>query len=373
MGGHIWPFSIRETRQAGAVIVSDAGIDTWSHAWYVDPDGAAARALQALATQPAARSKILPDKVDGYTVGYVKSHGMAWIERAPSRDSTDRLLRGSELPSVVEKMESTLSDLGIPLSARRARSTRHMTDYDVAMPGEPGRAGVRRLDATVDLRFANGAEGLAFLAGVAAVGFPRHKTEIITEAGGRRVETVYMLGEAGKRRLARVYDKGIESGNEFVKRQREVYAKDGTIAAHQVRPARGIHIRPESQGRYTLDTRRSVEEVAAGFARTSFQRRFLPLWRATEGITVGTPQNLAVKLLELQDREEITASQAKSVAGHLLLDAADAHRQSGRQIRRDRSMARRYGLVLAGGVVEECEVDLHDVIEAALAAESWDE
>jgi hypothetical protein len=213
-----------------------------------------------------------------------------------------------------------------------------------------GFGGVRRLDATVDLGFDVASEGLATLAGVAALPLPRVKTQVMREVGGRRVETVYLRGSSGKTVLGRWYDKGVESGAS----------------------ARGMLIRPEYQGRFAKEARLPVDVVAQGsFVRDAFVKRFEPLWRAAKGIKVGSSKELALRLLELQDEGHITPAEAKAMAGHLLLEQADAQRQSRATRYRDRARCRDHGLVLADGVVDEVEIDLGEVIERALDSSAW--
>jgi hypothetical protein len=80
---------------------------------------------------------------------------------------------------------------------------------------------------------------------------------------------------------------------------------------------------------------------------------------------------VAERLRELQDKGVVTPGEAKAVAGHLLLDTADAHQQSRTTVYRDRARARELGLVLADGVTEEVEVDVHAALEQALEADGW--
>ena len=160
-----------------------------------------------------------------------------------------------------------------------------------------------------------------------------------------------MLGSAGRRVLARWYDKGIESGM----------------------APRGELIRPEDQRRFNGRARIPVEAVGPELTRALFQRRFLPLWKATEGVTVGTSPELARRLSELVDAGHLWHTQARTLVGHLVLDEAGIEETwaSARSLRRYRAMARDHGLVLANGVADSCEVDLHEVVEAALEAEDW--
>lgn len=323
-------------------MLTAAGIDTWSVCWYVEDDSPACRAMEHLATDPAPRSQLLPERVVGHRVGWFPGNRMVFAEGHPQEDA---LAPASCLPDVVDKLCAEMADRGVILDRRRVPG------------GFPGRkkppvgfGGVRRLDSTVDLAFDDPAEGLAALAGVAALPLPRVKTQIIREVGGKRVETVYFRGSAGKRVLARWYDKGIESGS----------------------AGRGLYVRPEDQRRFVKDARLDVEALASStFVRDAFVRRFEPLWRAAKGVKVGGVMELAQRLAELQDEGIVSPSEAKRLAGHLVLDAAEAQRQSRAQCYRDRADARKHGLVLADGVLDEVEVDLGQVLERAMDSEAW--
>lgn len=300
------------------------------------------RAIEQLATQKAARSMLIEEPVSGHRVGWFPSVRLLFAEGHPVEGG---LASMDQLPGALEALTRSLADLGIDLSCSRDRhrpSEWHDRDFGVPK--------VRRLDSTIDLRFESAAEGLAVLSGVAALPLARMQTGIRREAGGRRIETVQFFGLGGKTMLGRWYDKGIESGSD----------------------ARGLRIRPEDQRRFPKGARPFVADIATStFARDSFVRRFEPLWKASKGIKVGSCLELAKRLAELQETGHMTPGEAKSVAGHLLLETARAHKQSERQQRRDRALARRHGLVLADGVLDEVEIDLEEVLEAAMDSECW--
>jgi hypothetical protein len=302
--------------------------------------------MKSLATEKAARSDLLAEEVEGHRVGWFPGTRMLFAEGKPAKGG---LCPAYNLPAALERVSEALGDRGIlppgfplrpllgPGFVRREK-------------GGVGFGGVRRLDSTVDIGFRDPAEGLAVLAGVAALPLPRMKTQIIREVGGRRVETVYFRGTSGKRVLGRWYDKGVESGD----------------------VARGLRIRPEDQRRFPKDSRMDVESiVSSGYVRDAFVRRFEPLWRASKGVKVAGVMELAARLAELQDEGVVTPSEAKRIAGHLVLDAAGAQRQARSTCFADRADARRHGLVLADGVLDEVEVDLGEVIERALDSDAW--
>jgi hypothetical protein len=264
---------------------------------------------------------------------------------AEGHPNPEGLAAASILPRVLDDLVEELGGRGIIPERHRAA---------MLWPGKRryGFAGIRRLDSAVDLRFDEPLAGLSALAGVASLPLPRVKTKVIRETGGRRVETVYLHGYSGKAVLGRWYDKGIES-----------HSGD-----------RGTWVRPEDQRRFKPGHRIAVEPVAEStFVRDAFVRRFQPLWQASKGVIVGSAANLGVRLGELVQAGEMSHREARSIAGHLVLEAAGVEEvvapQSSRY--RYRACARAHGLVLADGVLDEVEVDLHEVVEAALDEGAW--
>lgn len=330
--------------------VEDAGIDTWSIAWYLKPESSAEKAMEALATVPAPRSKLIEQPVAGHRVGWFPGARLVFAEGKPGGD--EGLCRTDALPEVADGLQEAISDLGVKLPSYPLRSLVGPVPGGIMRPetGDSGFAGVRRFDATVNLRFDDASEGLAALAGVAALPLPRVKTEVRREVGGRRIETVYLRGSGGKTVLGRWYDKGVESGS----------------------APRGFLIRPEDQRRFAKDARLPVDVVAEGsFVRDSFVKRFQPLWRAAKGVKVGALSELAVRVSELVEDGDMTPGEAKAALGHLVLDSGGQRLQSRATWYRDRAIARRHGLVLADGVDDRVEVDLGDIIEEALESSAW--
>jgi hypothetical protein len=217
--------------------------------------------------------------------------------------------------------------------------------------GEPGFAGLRRVDATVDLQTGSRGRGLAILAGVAAVAAsaPRSQAEVrYAKDGTGTVETVYLRGYSGIKILGRWYDKGLESG----------FAR------------RGLVVRAEDQRRYPKGHRRWPQDLTAQYVRSKFQQRFYPLWQATKGVTVAGHLILADKLAELVDLDELTPRQAEQLAGHLVLSRRGV-RQGRSTVYARRKKLRDLGLVIADGALEEVEVDLHEVLDQALDGVAW--
>jgi hypothetical protein len=322
-----------------------AGVDTWSVAWYVGSDSVGSHAMERLATVPAPRSRLLPDPVGGYRVGWFPGVGMVFAEGHPGGDS---LCSPGRLPEALERLRGSLEEVGVWMPFGRSRPGWGPG----ATPVADGFAGIRRLDLTVDLEFGSGGEGLAVLAGVAAMTMPRLVTSLQRQSGGRAIETVYLKGSGGRRILGRWYDKGIESG----------------LAD------RGRLVRPEDQRRFGSGARlapQAVEESAV--LKALFQQRFLPLWRATEGVTVASVVELIEKVAQLRDAGELTPRQAESLVGFLGFEAAGVENGAASTRYRRAAAARELGLVLADGTTDEVDVDLHAVLEAALEAPGWDD
>jgi hypothetical protein len=311
--------------------------------------------MEALATEPGPRSKLVPGQIEGHRVGWFPGSRLLFAEGHPAGEG--KLCRSSDLPDALARVSGALADLGVLTPTRRlSPRVRPVTGSGgpelarLRSFGGVGFGGVRRLDSTVDLQFDHPAEGLAALCGVAALPLPRCKTQVMREVGGSRIETVYFRGSAGKTVLGRWYDKGIESGT----------------------AARGLKIRPEDQRRFAKESRLDVESIAAStYVRDAFVRRFEPLWRASKGVKVAGVNELAQRLAELVDEGEISPQQAKALAGYLALEAGQANRQSRAQRYRDRARCRSHGLVLADGVLDEVEVDLGAVMERAFDSEAW--
>ncbi len=320
-------------------MVDAAGVDTWSVCWYVKDESPPCKAMDALATEAAPRSKLIPGLVAGHRIGWFPGNRMLYAEGHPVNGS---LAKADQLQEAFALVTGGLAAIGIDVPAHRL--TRPVGERGT------GFGGVRRLDSTVDLTFDTPLEGLAALAGVASLPLPRCKTKVMREAGGRRVETVYFHGYGGKRVLGRWYDKGVESGE----------------------APRGAWVRPEDQRRYASDSRPPLELLSdSTYIRQAFVRRFEPLWQAAKGVKVAGVMELAKRLDQLVQAGEISPTVAKRIAGHLVLDAAGCQHQKRSTLMRDRADARRHGLVLADGLFDEVEVDLGDVLERAMDSECW--
>lgn len=348
-----------------SVTVRAAGVDTWSPCWYVDRDSWAAGMLDELAVVPASRGALLPERIVGHRIGWNRGVGMLYAEGHPSDVG---LAPGDTLPGALSSLVQGMVAAGVPVpngtagDAWEATPLQGATDrWDHYHAGRvvhggvrsDGFAGVRRLDSTADVACDSSAEGMAILAGVAAVArnAPRSKGQVIWSQEGQ-VETVYMRGLDGVKILGRWYDKGVEAG---------------------LAP-RGRLIRPEDQRRFVKGTRRAPDELTSRYVRQKFHQRFAPLWQASKGVTVGGPIVLAEKLQAAVEAGELSPTAADAIAGHLLMEAVRVRgsaRPSAATARRRRKAARDLGLVLADGVLQEVEVSLQDVMEQVLDSPAW--
>ncbi len=329
-----------------SVTVAAAGVDTSSLCWYVDRDSMAAGALDELATVSSARGALLPEQVAGHRIGWNRGVGMLYAEGHPSPDG---LCPAGDLPAARDVLVAAMLDRGIPVPPGVTADMWEPGD-DLNRPNrQAGFAGVRRLDSTMDLR-CGPAEGLAILAGVAAVirDAPRSLAQVYFAPDGPAVATVYMHGSRGGKVLGRWYDKGREAGT----------AQPGAL------------IRPEDQRRFVKGTRRDVEELSAEYVRSKFHQRFLPLWQASKGVIVAGPIVLAQQLAQRVEAGDLTPAQADDLAGFLLMEAVQMPRPTRTRERR-RAKVRELGLVVADGVLQEVEIRLDDVLEQCMDASAW--
>ena len=319
------PFTLRELRslpRRGRV--AQAGVDTWSPAWYAEPGSPLERAISQLAVGGGRKVKLVPQPVMDHRVGWFPDAGLVFAEGHPGGS---RLGSADDLPIVLEQLEERLQEAMIPVT-------------------RSARAGIRRVDATVDLITDSPAEGLAILAGVAALSVPGGK--LVTYRSQRAIETVLMKSRAGKT-VARVYDKGIEAG---------------------VAP-RGRLLRPEDQRRFSKETRRDASELTTAYIRDLYRRRFTPLYESARGIKVAGLPVLAERLREAIEAGVIEPSRARSLAGYLLLETVDAPQGSRSTRYALEKECRELGLVVGDGALQEIEVDLGAVLEECLDADAW--
>jgi hypothetical protein len=104
-----------------------------------------------------------------------------------------------------------------------------------------------------------------------------------------------------------------------------------------------------------------------------FERRFVPLWRASKGLTVAGLPVLAEKIVSQMRDGEVSAREAEKLAGFLVLENAGVAKRGLSKATYYRRTSERceLGLVLADEFYDPVEVHLEDVLERALATPLW--
>ena len=323
-------------------MVTAAGVDTWSPAWYANPDDLERTARELTTVAGPLGSRLIPYQLDGHRVGWFRD-GLVFAEGHPRGDG---LASADSLIPRALQLQEAIAEAGIPISPRE-RPLRSLGATST------GVAGLRRLDSTVNLRMSTRAEGLAALAGVAALVRDSPGKAEVFYGPDRGVETVYLRGHAGKRILGRWYDKGLEAA---------------------LAP-RGLMLRVENQQRWPKASRRDVEDVDSLSLRAGLQKRFYTVWQASKGVRVAGPAVIYEKLVEAVESGQISPREAEALAGHVALTVVAGRRGAGvsksTMYRRERS-ARELGLVLADGVLEEVDVDLGAILEEVMDTDAWD-
>jgi len=315
---------------ADSLTVASAGVDTWSPGWYVESKALDAALYSVATIDGPGGSRLVPDSIAGYRVGYFPGNSLFFAEGHPGGEE---LVPGAELAPALGVLEIALSDYGLRMGGSRF-------------------AGVRRIDSTADLRFGDRLDGMATMAALAAIQYPRCKTVIHRETGGSKVETVLIKGRAGRRTLGRMYDKGIESGTALP----------------------GEWTRFEDQKRMSKDKRWGLTDLTGVRVHESFKTRFLPLYQATKGVTVAGPPIIGEVLAKKIEAGEVTPQEAIRIAGYVMLESTGADLGSTRTQYRRRAEARAAGIYSDPNVCEELasvEVSVSDVLEAALDSPAW--
>ena len=314
--------ALRPLPKRGRVLA--AGVDTWSPCWYALPGSPLARALGALATEPTARARLLPEPVAGYRVGWFPEPALAFAEGRPGADG---LIAAAELPAAMARLQGALADLGIPIGAVPC-------------------AGLRRLDVAVDLLTDSPAEGLALLECVAAASLGAGK--LLAYRSQRRVEGVALQAAAG-RTLARLYDKGAQTG-----------------AA-----PRGRWLRFEAQWRFPRNSRPAPDRLEAALLRERFARRFAPLWQAAGGVRIGGAVELGERIGAAVASGQLLPSRARSLAGYLLLSALGVPQGARRTTYELDHECRQLGLSVSLLQGPERRLDVASVLDECLAPQVW--
>jgi hypothetical protein len=264
------------------------------------------------------------DEVPGWTFGAIPELALTWAEGHPT-------------PGVLA------SAADVEAAAGRVRE---------AVDGNFGvlkDRGVSRSDQTVTAEFRRPQEARAFLAGMASVQLPRCETT----RRGHPVHSVSWTHAAGRRKLARCYDKGSEQGGESFR-----------------------FGRLEDQRRYPSGHRPPVGVVAeAQYLRGRFEARFGPVRKAVDGVKAATFPVVAQALADEVRYGYRDLAEAERLAGALVLltgGAGDTYKAERRATYyRRRAELREAGFVVVDDLAEAVEVDLAEVVEAALEAEGW--
>jgi hypothetical protein len=314
--------ALRPLPREGRVFAT--GVDTWSPCWYAEPGSPLARALRALASQASQRAWLLPEPIAGHRVGWFPEPRLVFAE---GRAGAGALRVAGELPSVLTDLSAALADLGIPLAA---------TPCD----------GLRRLDLAADLRVDSPAEGRALLecAGLASAGSDR----ICAYRAERGVQSVLVKSRAG-RTLARLYDKGVESG---------------------LAPP-GLWLRLEAQWRFPRGERPQPARLDPAELRERFARRFAALHQAAGGHRLGAAAAIAERLGVAIERGQLVPARARSLAGYLLLGAAGLPQGAPRTASELDRDCRQLGLSLSLLDAPTRDVDLAAAIEECTAPALW--
>ncbi len=315
--------ALRPVPRHGRVLA--AGVDTWSPCWYALPGSPLARALHALATEPTARARLLPEPVAGYRVGWFPEPALAFAEGRPGGEG---LTPAAELPAAMGHLHDALSDLGIPIGASPC-------------------AGLRRLDVAADLCTDSGAEGLALLECVAAASLGAGK--LVAYRTERRVEGVALKASAG-RTLARLYDKGAQTGG----------------------APRGRWIRLEAQWRFPRSSRPAPDQLEAALLRERFARRFAPLWQAASGVRIGGAVEVGERIGAAVASGQLLPSRARSLAGYLLLSAVGIPQGARRTTYELDHECRQLGLSVSLLEATERRLDVATILDECLAPEVWE-
>lgn len=250
------------------------------------------------------------------------------------------------LPAALSAIEAAINAAGVPVPWGHSRGAWRPHERT------PGFSGIRRLDTTLDVAFESVEEGQLVLTAIAALMPARHKVTVTHMYGGPAVETVAWHGYRGKQMVARVYDKGVESGS----------------------APRGQLIRLEDQRRFRRERRPSIDGVGPASVYEFVRRRFEPL-REAPTVTIGSFEALRGRIIELLESGAITPGLAERVISFLYLEQVPgAYRAPARTKRRRRQEVRQLGLMLSGMTGgERVDVELAPIFDVVLGEGGWAE
>jgi hypothetical protein len=201
--------------------------------------------------------------------------------------------------------------------------------------------GVSRLDVTTTRAFGREMEARAFLAGMATLQLPRCETT----RRGDPVHSIAWTHATGRRKLARCYDKGLERGGSPFEL-----------------------VRLEDQRRFPAGSRPPIDVASDGdYQREKFVSRFGPMRKAVDGVRAASFPVIAQALADEVKYGYREVREAERLAGALvLLSGGAGEGYARRTMYRRRAELREAGYVIADSYLEPVEVDLGEVLEAAL-------
>jgi hypothetical protein len=258
------------------------------------------------------------EQAPGWTFGSIPSIGLTWAEGHPT-------------PGALASA-TAVADAG--------QHVRELLDERFGVLRDRG---VARSDQTVTVKFPRPEETRAFIAGMAAVQLPRTETT----RRGHPVHSVSWTHATGRRKLARVYDKGFERGGE-----------PWELA------------RMEDQRRYPSGARPPLEALDGEYLSDRFAARFGPIRRAVDGVKAAS---FPVVMQAIADEAKYgyrDVREAERMAGALvLLSGGAGTAYPRRSFYRRRAELKDAGYVVVDDLVEAVEVNLGDVVEQAIEAD----
>ena len=281
--------------------------------------------MRALADVRTRQAWLVEGRVGPYRVGWFDGPGLVFAEGRPLGAE---LCAGSAAPQAMRAMVDALAAHGIPVGSAPA-------------------GGLRRLDVAVDVSLDSSVEGLGILECLGAqsqVG--GGKIAVFRGRGG--AESVVVRSRGG-RTLARVYDKGVESGG----------------------AAPGVWLRFEAQWRLARSARPNPWTIGPGDLRDRFARRFRAVWQGAEGFRLGGVEALADRLQAAVLEGRLPASRARSIAGYLVLSAAGVPQGARRTTSELEREARELGLSVSLLAGEDRLVDVATVLDECLDEAVW--
>jgi hypothetical protein len=262
--------------------------------------------------------ELLTEVEPAWRAGSIPALGLTWVE-------------GHPVPGALATSDEV---------AAAATSVRERVGEAFGIRSERG---VSRLDITTTRPFEVERDARAVLSGMAALELPR--CDAIRR--GTPVHSIAWAHSQGRSPLARCYDKGLERGGE---------------------PFR--HVRLEDQRRFRSSEGRPDVTTAAdhSFHREKFVRRFEPMRKAVDGVRVASLPVIARALADEVKYGYRPWREAERLAGSLVLFAGGVEPSRGEStLYRRRRDLREAGFVVAPDFLEPVEVDLGEVLEAAIA------